>query len=99
VSHSDRPTPPYVFDPVSLDSLSRLRASPAPFPIAPTDVPRLAIPEASIRQLPIDHRTAFVLSLIGTTDVDGIVDMSGMPRDDVIGILLELMDRGAITLA
>ncbi len=63
-------------------------------------VPRLAVPSTEIRWLGIDNRAGFLLSRIdGTHDVDELVDISGMPRLEVLKTLTELLDAGTITLS
>jgi hypothetical protein len=58
------------------------------FVIAPVEV---------LKQMPLDHRAGFLLSLMdGTTDLDLLVEVSGMPRDDVLAIVQELHEVGAV---
>ncbi len=41
-------------------------------------------PLGTLKQMPLDHRAGFLLSLMdGTVDLDTLIDVSGMPRDDV----------------
>ena len=62
-------------------------------------VPRLLASRGTIAKAPLDARAAFVLSLIdgrnGTTD---IVDMAGMPEEEVHGILRRLARLGLISV-
>ncbi|MBX3208982.1 MAG: hypothetical protein KF764_28375 [Labilithrix sp.] len=61
--------------------------------------PKLLASRALIAKAPIDTRAAFVLSLIdGRNTVDAIVDMSGMPEDEVKAILDRLARLGLIAL-
>src|SRR6185369_897506 len=61
--------------------------------------PRLVASRAVIAKAPIDTRAAFVLSLIdGRNTIDALVDMSGMPEDEVKAILSRLARLGLITL-
>jgi hypothetical protein len=47
--------------------------------------------------MPLDHRAGFLLSLMdGTVDLDTLIDVSGMPRDDVLSIVSELHEVGAV---
>jgi hypothetical protein len=56
--------------------------------------PVVVVPRAQMRWLSIDHRAGFVLSLIdGTSTVETILDMSGMPRLDALRILQELVQQ------
>jgi hypothetical protein len=56
--------------------------------------PMVVVPRAQMRWLSIDHRAGFVLSLIdGTSTVETILDMSGMPRLDALRILHELVQQ------
>ena len=65
----------------------------------PQTAPKLIATQAHIASAPIDSRTAFVLSLVdGTTDVPAIVDATGMPADEVIGILARLARLGLISV-
>jgi len=61
--------------------------------------PKLAVPATEIRWLGIDNRAGFILSRIdGTHTVDELVDVSGMPRLEVLKTLIELLDAGTITV-
>jgi hypothetical protein len=61
--------------------------------------PRLVASRAVIAKAPIDTRAAFVLSLVdGRNTVDALVDMSGMPEDEVKAILSRLARLGLIAL-
>ena len=63
-------------------------------------VPRLAVPATEVRWLGIDNRAGFILSRIdGAHSIDELVDISGMPRLEVLKTLIELLDAGTITLA
>jgi hypothetical protein len=63
----------------------------------PTSVLGLKVAGAEVRWLGLDHRAGFLLSLVdGTTTVDEIVDLSGMPRHEALRLLAELRDGGAI---
>lgn len=63
----------------------------------PSAVLGLKVAGAEVRWLGLDHRAGFLLSLVdGTTTVDEIVDLSGMPRHEALRLLAELRDGGAI---
>jgi hypothetical protein len=54
-------------------------------------------PLETLKEMPLDHRAGFLLSLMdGTVDLDTLIDVSGMPRDDVLAIVQELHGVGAV---
>jgi hypothetical protein len=64
-----------------------------------TRTPTIAVPRSQLRWLSLDHRAGFVLSLIdGTSTVEMILDLSGMPRIDALRILLELVQQKVVAL-
>jgi hypothetical protein len=66
--------------------------------LAPLDrAPIVVVPATQMRWLSIDHRAGFVLSLIdGTSTVETILDVSGMPRLDALRILNELVQQKVV---
>ena len=63
-------------------------------------VPRVALPDADLRWLGLDHRAGFLLSRVdGQNTIDELVDISGMPKLEALKTLVELLDVGAIRLA
>jgi len=57
----------------------------------------LKVAGAEVRWLGLDHRAGFLLSLVdGTTTVEEVVDLSGMPRHEALRLLAELLDGGAV---
>jgi putative nucleotidyltransferase with HDIG domain len=88
-------------------SASRAPSSPS-VNVPPLPPPKIAIlPEVDFGSVPIptgvksvvdgalDHRGAFVLGFVdGTTSVDDLADLSGLPRADVRGIVQELLAAG-----
>jgi hypothetical protein len=65
----------------------------------PSFAPKLLESRSELSRAPIDHRDAFVLSLIdGKTSVAQIVDASGMPRREVAAILDRLVQLGIVAL-
>jgi hypothetical protein len=53
---------------------------------------------AELRWLGLDHRAGFLLSMVdGTTTVEEIVDLSGMPEQEALRLLAELIDGGTVT--
>jgi hypothetical protein len=51
----------------------------------------------ALKQLPLDHRAGFLLSLMdGSTDLDVVVEIAGMARSEVLRIVRELFEAGVI---
>jgi hypothetical protein len=51
-----------------------------------------------LKRLPLDHRAGFVLSLMdGSMDLDTILDMCGMEREEALGLVRDLYDSGVLT--
>lgn len=51
----------------------------------------------ALKRLPLDHRAGFLLSLMdGSLDIETLVEVSGMPRDEVLRIVRDLHDSGVI---
>jgi hypothetical protein len=67
--------------------------------LGPLDrVPMVIVPRAQMRWLSMDHRAGFVLSLIdGSSSVEMILDMSGMPKLDAYRILHELVQQKIVS--
>lgn len=62
-------------------------------------VPWLVVTYDNLRRLPLDTRTGFVVSLIdGRCTVEMLLDVSGMPEDETLDILRELVGLGAVEL-
>ncbi|MDP9149072.1 MAG: hypothetical protein M3O36_03900 [Myxococcota bacterium] len=63
--------------------------------LGPLDrVALVTVPRAQMRWLSMDHRAGFVLSLIdGSSTVEMILDVCGMPRLDALRILQELVQH------
>jgi hypothetical protein len=61
--------------------------------LGPLDrIPMVVVPRTQMRWLSMDHRAGFILSLIdGSSSVDLILDVGGMPRLDALRILHELV--------
>ena len=63
-------------------------------------VPRVVRSKEDLALAPIAHRDWYVLALIdGQTSVQGLVDIAGMPPDDVLRILQRLRRIQLITLS
>lgn len=109
---TDRPTALPAFDPSEFAraSESKLFAAASSEDRHPIDeafsrigtmssVPWLMVPISEVRTLPLDPRSAFILSLVdGISTVEMIVDMSSIPRDDGLRVLIELVALGAVEL-
>ncbi len=63
-------------------------------------VPRVAVDNAQVRWLGLDHRAAFLLSRVdGDHTLAELVDVSSMPRVEALKTLVELLELGAIRFA
>lgn len=61
--------------------------------------PELAVPEAEVRWLGLDHRAGFLLSRVdGEHTVEELLDVCGMRRLEGLKTLVELKDVGAIRM-
>lgn len=67
--------------------------------LGPLDrVPMVIVPRGQMRWLSMDHRAGFVLSLIdGSSSVEMILDMCGMPKLDALRILHELVQEKVVS--
>jgi hypothetical protein len=63
--------------------------------LGPSDgVPVVAVPQAQMQWLSIDHRAGFVLSLIdGSSTLEMVIDVSGMQKLDALRILHALVQQ------
>jgi hypothetical protein len=63
--------------------------------LGPLDrVPMVVVPRTQMRWLSMDHRAGFILSLIdGSSSLELILDVCGMPRLDALRILQELVQQ------
>lgn len=62
-----------------------------------TGSPRVTMSPNALKRLPLDHRAGFVISLMdGTLDLDTLVELSGMSRDDALGLVRNLYDSGIV---
>lgn len=68
--------------------------------IGPLDrVPVVMVPRDQLRWLSIDHKAGFVLSLVdGVSNLEMIIDVSGMPELETLRILSELAQQRIISL-
>jgi len=62
-------------------------------------VPRLAVTAEGLHILPLDSRAAYLLSLLdGRCNLDTVLDLCDMARDEAVSILTHLIQLGAIEL-
>jgi hypothetical protein len=62
-------------------------------------VPVVVVPRTQMRWLTMDHRAGFILSLIdGSSSVEMILDVSGMPKLDALRILHDLVQQRIVAL-
>jgi hypothetical protein len=62
-------------------------------------VPSIKMRLAELRSLPLDPMAGFILSQIdGISTVEIILDVSGMPKEQTLSILCDLVERGVIAL-
>jgi len=68
--------------------------------LGPLDrVPMVLVPRTQMRWLSMDHRAGFILSLVdGSSTVEMILDVCGMPRLDALRILHELVQQKIVAL-
>ena len=65
----------------------------------PVAAPKLLKTRAELAAAPIDHRDAFVLSLLDDkTSVQGVVDIAAMPDGEVVAILERLAKLGIVRM-
>ncbi len=63
-------------------------------------VPSVAMRDADLRWLGLDHRAGFLLSRVEAGNcIEDLVDISGMPRLEALKTLVELLEVGAIRFA
>lgn len=64
-----------------------------------TRVVEVALGEAELRWLGLDHRSGFLLSRVdGVASVEELLDICGMPILEALKTLTDLLERGAIKL-
>ena len=62
--------------------------------------PEVGVSADQLRWLSLDHRAGFLLSLIdGSSTVEELLDISGMPRFEALRTLCDLLEQNVITLA
>jgi hypothetical protein len=59
--------------------------------------PFITMSATDLRELPLDHRAGFLLSLMdGTLDLESAVEVSTLPRADALRAARELFEAGVI---
>lgn len=68
--------------------------------LGPLDqIVRVAVPPDQVRWLSLDHRSGFLLSLVdGSSTLEELLDISGMPRLDALRIMFTLVEQQVIAL-
>lgn len=67
--------------------------------VAARQIPKFIKTKAEIAEAPIDHRAGFLLAHIdGVTSVQGLVDIAGMPENEVHEILDRLRRLGIVAI-
>jgi hypothetical protein len=67
--------------------------------VSPAMVPRLTVTVDQLRELPLDPRAAFLVSLVdGRCSLGMIAGIARMPEDDAIGIFAMLIQLRAVEL-
>ncbi len=62
-------------------------------------IPSLAVTVEGLRFLPLDSRTAYLLSLVdGQCSIETILDICELGRDEALDLLGKLLQLGAIAL-
>jgi hypothetical protein len=58
----------------------------------------VVLPSAEeLKRLPLDHRAGFLLAMMdGSIDLDTLVEIAGMPREEALRLVRDLFDSGII---
>ena len=65
-----------------------------------TQRPEVAVSGDQMRWLSLDHRAGFLLSLVdGSSSVEELLDISGMPRFEALRTLCDLLEQNVIALS
>ncbi len=60
-------------------------------------VPVVVMTNDGLKRLPLDHRAGFVISLMdGSLDLDTIVELCGMDREEALGLVRDLYESGVV---
>jgi len=59
--------------------------------------PVVVMADHELKRLPLDHRAGFLLSLMdGLLDLDTLVEIAAMPRDEVLRVVRDLFESGVV---
>jgi hypothetical protein len=59
--------------------------------------PTVMMSTEALKRLPLDHRAGFILSLMdGSIDLDTLLELCGMDRDEVLNLVRHLFDSSVI---
>ncbi len=54
-------------------------------------------PLVQLKGMPLDHRAAYLLSWMdGTIDLDTLIEVATMPREEVLRLVRKLFDSGLV---
>lgn len=83
-----------------LDTCDRILEQAAMSRIGDLDrVPVVIMTDENIQWLELDHRAGFILSLMdGYTTLEELLDIAGMPHNDVLRLVGMLLDKGVISV-
>jgi hypothetical protein len=60
--------------------------------------PSVAISSEQLKRLPLGHRAGFLLSCMdGATDLETLVELAAMPRDETLRLMRDLFERGVVS--
>jgi hypothetical protein len=60
-------------------------------------VPVVVMSAELLKRLPLDHRAGFVVSMMdGLLDLDTLVEVASMPRDEVLRVVRDLHESGVV---
>jgi hypothetical protein len=101
MTRHDRTTIPEDLSQVALDSERKFAVSDSDVRplVSLFAVPWLVVSYVDLQKLPLDARAGFILSLIdGRCTVQTMLDISGMPEEETLDVLRELLRLGAVEL-
>jgi hypothetical protein len=95
-SRNERPTIPHDLGPLARAALAEAHSDVRPV-LRRSGVPWLVVTYDELRELPLDPRAGYIVSLIdGRSTVEVIVDIATLPEGEALLILGELRRLGAI---
>jgi hypothetical protein len=79
---------------------SRESVPTVPPPVALSSIPKQVMPNDELVTLPLDHRAGFLLAhMDGATSLRTIIDISGMPQNELTNLIEVLLAFNVIRLA